>query len=59
MRQRVINELEEKVAHHSSGGQSNQVSIREGIYEASLKKDLERLSKHLETMSGRLEQINQ
>jgi hypothetical protein len=36
VRQRVINELEEKVAHHSSGGQSNQVSIREGIYDSSL-----------------------
>jgi hypothetical protein len=36
VRQRVINELEEKVAHHISGGQSNQVSIREGIYDSSL-----------------------
>lgn len=38
----MITELDEKVAAHHSGKSDNTVSIREGIYAESIKKDLER-----------------
>jgi len=42
VRNRYIAELDEKVAAHHSGALKNQVAIREGIYEASVRRDMER-----------------
>lgn len=43
VRNRYITDLEEKVAaHHSGAMNQGQVAIREGIYESSVKKDMER-----------------
>ena len=41
IRNRYISDLEEKVAAHHSGKSAGQVAIREGIYEASVKRDME------------------
>ena len=38
----MIDDLNEKVRAHQAGTGTDRVAIREGIYEASLKKDLER-----------------
>ena len=39
----MIEDLEAKVeAHHQGGLKSKQVSIREGIYDSSIQKDIER-----------------
>lgn len=39
----MIDDLEAKVeAHHQGGLKSKQVAIREGIYEASIQRDIER-----------------
>lgn len=40
-RNRYINDLEEKVQAHHSGKTSGQVAIREGIYDSSVKRDME------------------
>ena len=42
VRNRYIAELEEKVAAHHSGALKNQVAIRAGIYDASVRRDMER-----------------
>jgi putative ABC transport system ATP-binding protein len=43
VRGKMISDLEAKVdAHHQGGLKSKQVSIREGIYESSIQKDIER-----------------
>ena len=41
IRNRYITDLEDKVIAHHSGKTSGQVAIREGIYEASVKRDME------------------
>ena len=41
-RKRVIEDLEDKVRAHNNGAGANRVQIREGIYEASVKRDIER-----------------
>ena len=39
----MIQDLEDKVdAHHQGGAKGKKVSIREGIYESSIQKDMER-----------------
>ena len=40
-RTRYINDLEDKVLAHHSGKTSGQVAIREGIYDSSVKRDIE------------------
>ena len=43
MRNKMIAELDAKVeAHQSGANESSKVSIREGIYDASVQRDLER-----------------
>ena len=43
IRGKMIEDLEAKVeAHHQGGLKSKQVSIREGIYDASIQRDIER-----------------
>lgn len=42
VRNRYIAELDEKVAAHHAGMGQGQVAIREGIYEESVKRDMER-----------------
>ena len=43
VRGKMIQDLEDKVeAHHQGGAKGKKVSIREGIYEASIQKDMER-----------------
>lgn len=42
VRNRYIAELEEKVAAHHAGMGQGQVAIREGIFESSVKRDMER-----------------
>ena len=41
-RGKMIADLDEKVAMHQSGAMSSKVSIREGIFEDAVKRDLER-----------------
>jgi len=43
VRSKMIADLDAKVeAHHSGSGEAKKVSIREGIYDSSVQKDLER-----------------
>jgi len=42
VRKRMIKDLNEKCEAHNSGALSDKVQIREGIFEASVKKDMER-----------------
>ena len=42
LRNKMIEELNAKVEAHHSGSSSNKVVIREGIYDSSVRKDLER-----------------
>ena len=42
VRKKMIRELNEKCEAHNSGAGSDKVQIREGIFEASVKRDMER-----------------
>ena len=41
-RKKMIRELDEKVQAHNSGAELGKLTIREGIYDSSIQKDLER-----------------
>ena len=42
IRRKMISDLNEKVQAHNDGATSDKVAIREGIYQSSVQKDLER-----------------